>query len=865
MVLLQLTPFQASTIENDLIRQTPGFHRRQLEGHSAGTTFRQGTSAVVTRISIMAALGFERLVREPARLESIVVVRAFPRTASRLLDVLLRDETEYFGIPDKSLAYTRTFLSCLILLAGRKVQASSRRIATPDHVSYVSSVKIKIVSKPSIESYAPYASTKSSLPTVPSPQKQSLCSNHSFLLQLSISKETYVPSLTELNNDTDQASHFTLFLQPNTQLLHPQARIIFQSNEVDASQSIPLAHNIFPEEVLAYSGYIIKQSAFKSWEDEEKYLDDLPHLQTYNPTWARILIHQKQGSACVHDLEKIVLEGAFEVDGRVWHIKAQDSYQRIKGSKDFSLSQYQGAELLVAWSDPQITSPAFSPLSGRTSFSNANNSLDIPFHNIVTPKIQTFKHEHSALQRSSHRFFKRSVIKDFSGKAKSTDYAQTIGYTDGCPKSRKVLYIGVAADCTYVAKYGSQRAARLAILTNVNTVSSVYEKFFNISLAIVELNIQTGPCPSKASAEVPWNIGCPASGPGGLDLVGRLNEFSRWRGSKGGDDGAGLWLLMTDCPDGNGHEVGLAWLGTMCKVDAEKGISDGIASGTAVTAANPNEWQVMAHELAHTLGAPHDCDAKCTSADQCCPWSASKCACSGNYIMTPTSTTPTSSFSPCSIGSICSSLKSGLDTSCLSEAGSHPKIQLQQCGNGIVEDGEECDPGSQDSPCCNASTCKFSEKAVCDPRSSDCCTETCQFADTSKVCRPGRDLVCDEAERCSGTSAQCPQDVFAKNGLSCGPEGSGLTCAAGTCKSRDQQCQSLGKRMKLDLKKACDPSVSTDCLLACVQPKNPNQCMVMQEEKFSEGLACGCGGFCDAKGECVGGKKEGCSSNWTPA
>ena len=80
-------------------------------------------------------------------------------------------------------------------------------------------------------------------------------------------------------------------------------------------------------------------------------------------------------------------------------------------------------------------------------------------------------------------------------------------------------------------------------------------------------------------------------------------------------------------------------------------------------------------------------------------------------------------------------------------------LSLQMCGNGIVETGEDCDPGvGIESPCCDAATCKFRTGAVCDPRSSLCCTDQCTFAPSSKVCRVSKDSRCDMEERCTGTS-----------------------------------------------------------------------------------------------------------------
>lgn len=92
-------------------------------------------------------------------------------------------------------------------------------------------------------------------------------------------------------------------------------------------------------------------------------------------------------------------------------------------------------------------------------------------------------------------------------------------------------------------------------------------------------------------------------------------------------------------------------------------------------------------------------------------------------------------------------------------------LSLNMCGNGIVEAGEDCDPGEGNtSPCCDSSTCKFTSNAVCDPDSSECCTDSCQFAPATQVCRPAANPTCDTAESCTGSSAACPSDTFAPNG-----------------------------------------------------------------------------------------------------
>jgi hypothetical protein len=106
------------------------------------------------------------------------------------------------------------------------------------------------------------------------------------------------------------------------------------------------------------------------------------------------------------------------------------------------------------------------------------------------------------------------------------------------------------------------------------------------------------------------------------------------------------------------------------------------------------------------------------------------------------------------------------NTSCLSDPDpSRLTISLQMCGNGIVEQGEDCDPGvGVTSPCCDSSTCKFTPGAVCDPDSAPCCTNQCTFAPATQVCRPAKDPQCDKPESCTGNSSACPADQFSPNG-----------------------------------------------------------------------------------------------------
>lgn len=130
-----------------------------------------------------------------------------------------------------------------------------------------------------------------------------------------------------------------------------------------------------------------------------------------------------------------------------------------------------------------------------------------------------------------------------------------------------------------------------------------------------------------------------------------------------------------------------------------------------------DEWKVVAHEIGHGFGAIHDCTTDacpCVGENcQCCPSSSNSCPSEG-YLMSPISNATAEHFSPCSTHTICSSFPA--TGHCLSDPLEHTKsiYQLNVCGNGIKEPGEECDTGGLDTTCCEASTCKLKPNAVCE-------------------------------------------------------------------------------------------------------------------------------------------------------
>ncbi|KAB1257586.1 Disintegrin and metalloproteinase domain-containing protein 2 [Camelus dromedarius] len=117
-----------------------------------------------------------------------------------------------------------------------------------------------------------------------------------------------------------------------------------------------------------------------------------------------------------------------------------------------------------------------------------------------------------------------------------------------------------------------------------------------------------------------------------------------------------------------------------------------------------------------------------------------------------------------------------------------PSYKSAVCGNGEVEEGEQCDCGSEEEcealpqVCCNRATCQLSGNSVCD--TGPCC-EACAYKLSGEMCRPASNE-CDLPEFCNGSSASCQDDFYVQNGHPC--EDNQWICLEGNCMSGAIQC-----------------------------------------------------------------------------
>lgn len=497
------------------------------------------------------------------------------------------------------------------------------------------------------------------------------------------------------------------------------------------------------------------------------------HGEWINVGWARIMLHR--------DGNDPIFEGAFHIDGDHHHIQTKQHYMQTKHELDPSPEEPK-RESMVVWRDSDITSGLSEDYDGilhgelKRSLGQSpscsadglsfNTQPDHPVYRAMLKREDKFWG--SASTRSL--FSRDSIDGQLGGNSAGVNLASTIGQTSGCPSTRKVALVGVATDCTYTAGFNSTESVRRNIISVINLASTQYEDSFNITLGIQNLTISDAACPTQATSAAPWNIACSDS----ITIQDRLNLFSAWRGQRA--DTNAYWTLLSTCATGSA--VGLAWLGQACVATSQVATANSAnetVSGANVVVRTSTEWQVVAHETGHTFGAVHDCtsstcnDGTTVSAQQCCPLNANTCDAAGAFIMNPSTGSNIQKFSPCTIGNVCSAMgRNSVKTSCLTANKDVTTITGSQCGNGIVEAGEDCDCGGTSgcgsNRCCNPTTCKFATNSVCDPSNEDCCNESCQFAASNTVCRKSTGS-CDPQEVCSGTTATCPTDVTAPDGM----------------------------------------------------------------------------------------------------
>lgn len=159
-----------------------------------------------------------------------------------------------------------------------------------------------------------------------------------------------------------------------------------------------------------------------------------------------------------------------------------------------------------------------------------------------------------------------------------------------------------------------------------------------------------------------------------------------------------VWHRLLYCPNDKINAVGVANNIISCK----KGGS------FAVSNIGRSNFMTVAHEIGHTLSAPHHHDA--------------------NGIMAPSASylNNIAQFNKLSKPSICNAIKS-------LERCNNKKAYyvLNKCGNGIIEPGEECEcKKNKICKCCK--NCKLIGE--CNPIYNECCSSNCHYFYSNQKC-----------------------------------------------------------------------------------------------------------------------------------
>lgn len=189
----------------------------------------------------------------------------------------------------------------------------------------------------------------------------------------------------------------------------------------------------------------------------------------------------------------------------------------------------------------------------------------------------------------------------------------------------------------------------------------------------------------------------------------------------------------------------------------------------------------MAHMIGHNIGMGHD-DGR--EECFCRDWHGCIMA---QSIVGQENVQPYK-FSECSRSDYIDALRIGHGI-CLLNKPNELEVR-RTCGNGIVEEGEDCDCGTIDEcheldPCCDPITCKLTKESEC--ASGPCC-DNCRLKQRGVVCRDAKNE-CDLPEHCSGDNGQCPTDVHKKNGNPCATN-TGY-CFNGQCPTVNLQCEQI--------------------------------------------------------------------------
>ncbi|XP_052005262.1 disintegrin and metalloproteinase domain-containing protein 19-like isoform X2 [Xyrauchen texanus] len=504
--------------------------------------------------------------------------------------------------------------------------------------------------------------------------------------------------------------------------------------------------------------------------DSSRILDNLEHFITY-PHWLSPARHKRSHVDFEHPPEaevKITAEGQdlilqLQKNEELFSPQYQEIWYDQNGIRQFSRRSnrdhcyYHGTVRGI-----QGSSVVLSTCAGLRGLITLNNSLSYMIEPLAN---QTHSQGHAVYNAQSLKL-PVGTCGHLHGDGNHMESLQELIDVMAWPQrnsrerrdvssSMKYVELMVVADHAEFLKQDRDIEKTKTKLHEAANFVDKYYKTLNIRVALIWVEIWNDHDKIRVS-ENPYST---------------LGEFLAWRRKQLPQLPNDNAQLVSGMPF-QGSIIGLAPLNAMCSEYQSGGVNSDHSENAAGVAAT------MAHEMGHNFGISHDIPGCCLAQSE-----------DGGCIMAAATGHPFPRvFNPCNERELKRYLSSGGGKCLFNPPNTRVMYGGHRCGNGYLEEGEECDCGEVEecsSPCCNANNCTLKVGAEC--AHGVCCHE-CKLKNPGVMCRPPSGS-CDLPEHCDGKSESCPANFYLVDGSSC--TGDKAYCYMGMCLTLEQQCLSI--------------------------------------------------------------------------